>query len=198
MSHSLQCQCGQVRGHLNHPETSTRIACYCKDCQAFAHFLGKAGEMLDAQGGSDIAVSHPQHIVFTSGVESLACMSLSHTGMLRWFTSCCNSPIGNTARDKKMAFIGLSTLCLAGPPVSLDSALGPVRMLSCTQGARGHVTPSGLAAVPVLLGFGVKLLRARLSGSWRTNPFFKLGSSEPIAEATVLKSEETARLKAIA
>ena len=28
--------------------------CYCKDCQAFAHFLGKAGEILDERGGSDL------------------------------------------------------------------------------------------------------------------------------------------------
>ena len=198
MSHSLQCQCGHVRGQLNHPEKSARIRCYCKDCQAFAHYLGKAAEMLDAQGGSDIAVSHPQQIVFTNGADALACVSLSAAGMLRWFTSCCNTPIGNTARDKKMAFIGLSTLCLAGGSASVDSTLGPVRMKSCTESANGKVAGSGIVALPVLFGFGTKLLHARLSGSWRRNPFFQPGSDEPVVQPTLLDDKETERLKAIA
>ena len=83
MNRQLQCHCGRVRGELKHVEKATHLMCYCKDCQAFAHFLGKADVMLDPQGGSDVVVAHPQHIDITDGADAIACMSLSPTGMLR-------------------------------------------------------------------------------------------------------------------
>jgi len=196
MNRTLHCHCGKVQGQLKHIEASVRLVCYCKDCQAFAHYLGQAGSMLDAQGGSDILVSHPQQVEFASGAEAIACMSLSENGMLRWFASCCNTPIGNTSRSHKLAYVGLSSACLADPS-SLASEVGPVRLRSCTQAAKGKVASAGLAALPVMLGFGVSLLRARIAGSYRQNPFFKAGTAEPIATPTVLAKEERERLRAM-
>ncbi len=197
MNHCLQCQCGKVRGQLSHTENSTRIKCYCKDCQAFAHFLGKAGDMLDAQGGSDIVVTHPQEISFTSGAEAIACMSLFEDGMLRWYASCCNTPIGNTSRNKKMAYVGLSAVCLAAAPASIERDFGPVRMVSMTAGAKGKLASSGWKAVPVMVGFARALLKARLSGSYRRNPFFKDGTDEPVVARKVIAPEEYERLKTL-
>src|SRR4051812_21826982 len=77
MNHPLRCQCGTLRGHVSHTETVCRGVCYCKDCQAYAHFLGKADEMLDEMGGSDVVATLPQHVTFTQGFEALTCMSLS-------------------------------------------------------------------------------------------------------------------------
>jgi hypothetical protein len=39
-------------------------------------------------------------------------MSLSDKGMLRWYASCCNTPIGNTSRDFKVSHVGLLHNCL--------------------------------------------------------------------------------------
>ncbi len=198
MNRTLQCHCGHLRGQLIDTEQSRRIMCYCKDCQAFAHYLGQAGTMLDAQGGSDVIVSHPQQVTFTSGTDALACMSLSDTGMLRWYASCCNTPIGNTARDNKMAFVGLASPCLADPAHSLDSAFGPVLMHSNTEHAKGRVPPSSrLAAMTTMAGFGMALVRARLTGSYRRTPFFKPGGAEPVVAPTVLATAEYERLKAL-
>lgn len=196
MNRTLHCQCGHVPGQVKQLEKSTRVVCYCKDCQAFAHYLGKADSLLDAQGGCDILVSHPQQIAFTSGADAIACMSLSGNGMLRWFARCCNTPIGNTSRNNKLAYVGLSTACLddAG---TLEHAVGPVRMRSYTQYAKGKVTASGLTALPVMLGFGVSLLRSRLDGSYRHNPFFKGETAEPVVLPTVLVKEERDRLTAM-
>lgn len=196
MNHSLQCKCGTVRGQLSHIEKSTRIMCYCKDCQAFAHFLGHAGDILDPQGGSDVLVSQPDQLTFTSGAQALACISLSEQGMLRWYASCCNTPIGNTSRNNKLAFVGLARGCLA-ERASADAAFGPVRMHSCTESAKGKVASSTLGALPVMAGFGVKLLRARLSGSYLRNPFFKPGGAEPVVPPKVLDKQESARLRAL-
>jgi hypothetical protein len=197
MQHRLSCQCGHLRGHLVHPEQSTHLMCYCKDCQAFARYLGKAADMLDAQNGSHVIVSHPQQIVFDSGADALACMSLSERGMLRWYATCCNTAIGNTSRNPAMAFVGMSSACLADPAVSIEHAFGPVRMRSCTDSAKGEVAGSGLAALPVMAGFMVKLLTARVSGSYRRTPFFKPGSRTPVVAPTVLDQQARARLDTV-
>jgi hypothetical protein len=38
----LRCRCGHVRGVEIRvsPSSGLRLVCYCKDCQAFARFLG--------------------------------------------------------------------------------------------------------------------------------------------------------------
>lgn len=196
MNHPIRCKCGKLRGQLAHAEKTTRLACYCKDCQAFAHYLGRAGDVLDAQGGSDVLVSHPQEISFSSGADEIACMALSGTGMLRWYARCCNTPLGNTSRNNKLAFAGLAAACL-GEPAALEAAFGPVRMRSFPENAKGAVASSGLRALPVMLGFGAALLGARLSGSYARNPFFKPGSAEPVAQPTVLTLQERERLMAL-
>ena len=37
-SHPLQCQCGTIKGAVANPGNANRCVCYCRDCQAFAHF----------------------------------------------------------------------------------------------------------------------------------------------------------------
>ena len=187
MSQLLRCACGALRGRLAAPEKCTRIVCYCTDCQAFAHYLDRP-DALDAQGGSCVVIAHPQQLTFTHGVDNLASMSLSEKGMLRWYASCCNTPIGNISRNRKMAFLGVSTACLADP-----AAFGPVRMRSATKSATGEVAPSGIAAVVPILGFAHKLLGALVTGSYRRNPFFNADGS-PVVPPTVLTPEQRRQL----
>jgi hypothetical protein len=41
---TLSCSCGEVRGLVTgvSPNTVNRVVCYCDDCQAFLHHLGRA------------------------------------------------------------------------------------------------------------------------------------------------------------
>jgi Family of unknown function (DUF6151) len=71
------------------------IAPYCKDCQAFAHFLGRAG-VLDPAGGTDIFQMPPGRLKLTAGTDAMQCLRLS-SKVLRWYTECCHTPIANTA-----------------------------------------------------------------------------------------------------
>ena len=107
MSHPLQCRCGTLKGSVESPKSGNRVICYCNDCQAFAYCLGRADDVLDERGGSDVIQILPKNITFTQGVEALACMRLTDKGLLRWYASCCNTPIGNTLATPKMSFIGL-------------------------------------------------------------------------------------------
>lgn len=194
MNHPLRCQCGTLQGHVSHTETVCRGVCYCKDCQAYAHFLGKADEILGEMGGSDVVATLPQHVTFTQGVERLTCMSLSDKGMLRWYASCCNTPIGNTARDFKVSHVGLLHNCLRDPSASLDDAFGPVRMRVGMKSAKGTPKAMALSTTVSILRFMARLIRARLDGSYKKTPFFDPETGAPRVSPKALTPDERARL----
>ncbi|QYF92303.1 hypothetical protein KY495_16265 [Massilia sp. PAMC28688] len=193
MDRDLSCTCGRLRGKLSNTEQCTRIKCYCDDCQAFAVFLGKPEQVLDAEGGSDIVLAHPRQLSVTEGAGALACMSLSDKGMLRWYAACCNCPIGNTTRNRKLAFVGLSSAFVAATPQAMDAGFGPVRMLGYTEHAWRPVPARRWRDLLPTLQFGVKLLKARLSGSYRNTPFFDAAAA-PVVAPVVLSPAERAAL----
>jgi hypothetical protein len=143
----MQCKCGTLKGTVSLSQGVNRAVCYCRDCQAFAHFLGKASETLDAQGGTDVIQTLPARLTFTAGQEVLACVRLSEKGLVRWYAKCCNTPVGNTLIDYRISFIGLVHTCLQTPEKSLDSSFGPVRIRSFTTGAKGGVVKSNPLAM---------------------------------------------------
>jgi hypothetical protein len=127
VNHPLHCRCGTLKGYVVHSAGVNRCVCYCRDCQAFAHFLGRPGEILDARGGTDVIQTRPANVIFTQGRDALACMRLTERGLLRWYAACCNTPIGNTLANHRVSFVGLVHSCLEGPGASLDDSFGPIR-----------------------------------------------------------------------
>ena len=99
MSHPLQCRCGTLKGVIANPRSGNRVVCYCRDCQAFAYFLGREADVLDELGGSEVVQILPRNLTFTQGVETLACLRLTENGLLRWYAACCSTPIGNTPNE---------------------------------------------------------------------------------------------------
>jgi hypothetical protein len=195
MLHPLQCRCGTVKGFVAHPRSANRALCYCKDCQAFAHFLKRPAEILDAHGGSDVIQTQPKNVIFTQGIEALACMRLTDKGLLRWYAACCNTPIGNTLPSFKLSFVGLVHTCLVNPSQPLQDSFGTVRAVVNTQGARGEPKPKPQGAL-VTIGWALAMmLRARLNGSYKKTPFFRADLGTPIATPRVLSSEERERLR---
>jgi hypothetical protein len=194
MNHPLQCRCGTLKGYVSHPERVSRGVCYCKDCQAFAHFLGTTGDILDEMGGTDVVATLPKYVTFTQGSEALACMSLTEKGMLRWYASCCNTPIGNTPRDFKVSHVGLVHTCLEDPQRTLDSSFGPVRMRVNTKHAKGKPKLMPLSTIASVLRFLSSLIRARLDGSYKSTPFFAPDRGTPVVSPKVLTSIERERV----
>lgn len=197
MNHPLRCRCGRVEGHVVRPGPAARAICYCRDCQAFARFLGQADSILDAQGGSAIVATQPRQVEFARGAENLACMSLSEHGMLRWYASCCNTPIGNTPRERRMSYVGLIDACLAREKPTLQDSFGPVRMVINTRSARGEPKPVQRTGLPALVGIMKAVIGSRLSGAYRHNPFFE-ADGQPIAKARVLTQAERAHFTEVA
>ncbi len=138
--HALRCNCGSFRAVLR-PPRGTRAVCYCHDCQAFAHYLGLPEGMLDEAGGTPVVAVRPRHVVVVAGAEHLACMSLTERGMLRWYTRCCNTPIGNTPRSMRQHYLGLVHTCLEGGSAGLEASFGPVKMRVNRHGAKSPIVP---------------------------------------------------------
>ncbi len=194
MNHPLRCRCGTLKGYVSHPERVSRGVCYCKDCQAFAHFLGKTGDILDEMGGTDVIATLPKYLTFTQGFEALACMSLTEKGMLRWYARCCNTPIGNTPGDFRFSFVGLVHTCLEDPSRTLESSFGPVRMRVNTRNAKGRPKSMPISTVASVLRFSISLVHARLDGSYKRTPFFAPDRGTPVISPKVLTSSERDRV----
>jgi len=190
MNHPLQCRCGTLQGYVARSSGVNRCVCYCRDCQAFAHFLGHAGEILDGDGGTDVIQTRAANVTFTQGQDALACMRLTPNGLLRWYAACCDTPVGNTLASSKISFVGLVHNCLESGGPALAESFGPVRAHVNTQSTQGKVTSSSLALVAVILRFMALVARARIDGSYKLSPFFKRDTGEPIVTPAVLSPGE--------
>jgi hypothetical protein len=118
----LRCRCGEARGLVTDlsPRTVNRIVCYCEDCQAFAHQLGRA-DLLNAKGGSDIIQVAPATVSFTQGAHRIVGLRLTPKGLYRWHASCCNTPIGSTM-GPALPFVGIVAQAFAA--TRLDDVVG--------------------------------------------------------------------------
>jgi hypothetical protein len=193
---ALQCRCGAVRGVVRGvtPRNSNHCVCYCDDCQAFIHFLGRADDVLDAYGGTRVLHVSPGRLSFTAGIEHVAVMRLSANGMLRWHTSCCRTPIGNTLTTGMLPFIGLVGAFVREP----TAALGPVRGRSFPESAKGGraaVPRDGLPMPLMVARVMLLMLRWRLRGDHRHSPFFDADTGQPRATARVLDAAEREELR---
>jgi hypothetical protein len=191
MNHPLRCRCGTVSGHVAAPQRAmARAVCYCKDCQAFAHFLGRTDDVLDIHGGTEVVATHPQHVVLTQGLDALACVSLSPRGLLRWYAGCCRTPIGNTSRNPKTAYVGLVHTCLEGAGVPIERSFGPVGMRLNTASASSPVPERSRGALRSMTRIIGTLLGARINGSYKRSPFFDAASGMPVLAPHVLTKAE--------
>src|SRR5690606_24743158 len=126
----------------------------------------------------------PALVEIRAGADRLACMRLTPKGLLRWYASCCRTPLGNTLTTGTIPFVGLIRACLDADDAALDSALGPIRQRSMGRFAKGDV--SGLDVHERMsLGQMARVLRvligAKLRGDARRSPFFDPKSGEPAA-----------------
>lgn len=133
---SLKCHCGEVKGSATDisPESGIRVICCCSDCQAFAHYLNGKAKALDEFGGTDIFQVSQSQVRLKRGSDKVQCLRLTTNGLLRWYTSCCNTPVGNTI-NAKLPFVGLIHTFINEK--QLDSALGEVRSAIQIQHAIG-------------------------------------------------------------
>lgn len=195
MTLPLKCRCGAVRGEMQPERAFVRATCYCKDCRAYARFLEQS-DVLDAAGGTDTVPTAPATVRLTSGVEYVACMSLSPKGTLRWYAQCCRTPLGNTSRNTRLPYLGLVTACLDATSQQLDAAFGPAgRCVLNTGSATSPVRATPLAFAWGGLRIMVGMLGARLRGE-RASPFWN-AEGRLLREPEVITREQRAALERV-
>jgi hypothetical protein len=193
---ALRCRCGAVRGIARDvaPSTVNHCFCYCDDCQAFAHFLGREGDVLDSHGGTEITQMSQANVGFTSGADKVAAMRLSSGGMIRWYASCCRTPIGNTMATSAMPFVGVIKAFIDAP----SAALGPIRgrgFAKSARGGRGAVPKDGLPELVMIARVLAKVLRWRLRGDHKRSALLDAATGRPVVEPRVLGEAERAELR---
>lgn len=186
------CECGAVQGTIAESDKpkGRRLACYCQDCQTFAHYLGKGESILDPEGGTDIYQVAPSQLTIQQGTEKLRCVRLSPKGLFRWYAECCNTPIGNTV-SASIPFMGVVHNFFQTPP-SLDQTLGPVSMFIQTKTAKNKVSGENVYETmpPTLMIKTIgKLIYRSVTGQGKPNPFFN-DKSDPIVAPIILTKEQ--------
>ena len=193
---ALRCRCGAVRGIARAvtPSSVNHCFCYCDDCQAFAHFCDRADEVLDEHGGTEITQMSQAAVVFTANVDKVAAMRLSPKGMIRWYTSCCRTPIGNTMPTSAMPFIGMIKAFIDAP----STALGPIRGRGFTKGAKGGpaaVPKDGLPEPIMIARVLAKVLRWRLRGDHKRSALRDAATGNALVEPRVIDETEREELR---
>ena len=192
----FRCRCGQVRGFVADPSPRAvnRVGCYCDDCQAFAHWLGRA-DLLDAQGRSDIVQVAPASFAFTQGQDRIKGVRLSPKGLYRWYATCCNTPVGNTL-SPSVPFVGIFATSFDQGAQRADSLFGPPTGAIMGKFAIGEVPPGTKGVrLPLLLRVISKVLGWRLRGKVWPHPFFMRGNDAPAYPFNVLSREERDALR---
>jgi len=182
----FRCACGTVHGHLAPAgiQSGTHVDCFCADC--------RANELLHHQpdpapGAVDLFQMAPDAIRFAAGFDRLSVIRLGPKGLLRWYATCCDTPMFNTLARPTLPFAAIRTACLDAP-----ERLGPLRghgFVPQPGGKSKH--QGGLAVVGGILR---RALSGRLSGRWRDTPFFDVETGSPSAPVRVLSREERAAL----
>lgn len=191
MPHPFSCQCQKLQGVVLEGGTCSRVLCYCKDCQAFARYLRRQSAMLNDQGGTHLVQVAAHRVRFTRGMEHLAVVRLSPRGLLRWYASCCNTPIGNTLPSRSLAFIGLVDNLLTTHRIPKDF---PGRMAVVhTHSANGSPKPVAKGLPGNIWRFIKIVATARLSGKHTTSVFFD-EHGQPVVTPHVLTKEERTTL----
>jgi hypothetical protein len=179
----LRCRCNRVQGVAGavSPSAGFRFVCYCEDCQTFARFLGRAG-ILDAAGGTDIFQMAPARVKLIEGTDAIRCVSLSKK-VLRWYTDCCRTPIGNTAADPRFPMVAIIHSFMDHDGHRRNDVLGPPLCRIYERSATGPLPPNA-PPPPSLRVFGLRA--SKLLGWWvrglnRPTPFFDDRTKAPRA-----------------
>lgn len=190
----LSCRCGEVQGVVTNasPQNVNRVVCYCDDCQAFAHQLGRP-DLLNAQGGTDIVQVAPASLAFFQGQDRIAGLRLTPKGLLRWHTTCCNTPLGNTLTPA-IPFVGIVAQTFGAERA--QSAFGAPIGAILGKYAIGTAPPGSTGiSLGLLLRTIAKVLGWRLRGRAWPHPFFDQKTREPIYPLTVLSNEQREALR---
>lgn len=182
------CRCGTLRGEVEDvsPSAYTNIVCHCADCRSAYTHLGLADP--EKVG---ILQTTQDRIRITQGGEKLRVFRLSPKGALRWYATCCDTPLFYTPLKPRLVHVGLNTDRLDTP-----DAVGPVSAKAFVPAGDGKTRNEGLGR---MVGRMVTRMAAKnLSGEWRDTPFFDEEGMPAVPPQVLTREERAAALMKVA
>lgn len=169
----------------------------CDDCQAYAHLLGRAHDILDAHGGTDVFYPTPAQVAITRAHEHLRCVRLSARGILRWYTACCHTPVAHTVASSNVPFIGIPHTFIHGTQAERNALLGPISARIRGRYGKDPLPKGAHLGVPLraLVRSYALLLWAWLRRRHMPTPFFDPDTGAPVLEPTVVSPEQREHLR---
>jgi len=180
------CSCGKLHGHIDAKAvpSGAQVVCYCRDCRAAHLYLNQPDP---APGPVALFQTTPDAITISGGAEHLGPLRLSSRGPMRWYATCCDSPLFNTASTPKIPFVGVQL-----PQIATPDRVGPIICKAFVPKPGGKTAHEGLGRLIWKLLPGI--LGTRLSGRWRQTPFFDVETGKPVVAAKILSKQERAAL----
>lgn len=194
----VKCSCGKVTGMIRGLEAanSNHVRCPCAGCQSYAHYLGRADDMLDEGGYSNIFQINPASFEIHDGMDQVAGVRITDTGPIRWYADCCKTPLGNTLPRGGVAFLGVLPICTGhkGTSNAVVEMVGPVRAVANEK--RKQSLGEKLKSWGMLMHLIRLMLWWRVSGGKSWKPFFDKETLRPIKKPIKLTDAERAALEA--
>jgi hypothetical protein len=198
----VSCTCGAVAGIVRGvtPANSRRLSCMCDDCQVYAQYLGRADEILDRHGGTDLSYATQNRVEVVAGGKQLRGVRLYPAGILRVYTACCRTPVAHVP-SAKMAFVGIPHLFMRSKEAGMtrDAVLGPLVLRLQGRYCRGEMPEgahSGTPAGPWAKAMG-QVVWDSMRGRQRPSVFHEASSNSPSVPVTVLSANDLQRLRGL-
>ena len=186
------CTCGKFRAVLHDvgPREGDRLTCYCSDCRDFVRVIGRA-DLLDANGGNAVYQTRVAKLEIIEGAELLATLHMTDKPTMRWYSTCCNTPLFNTLPKAKPAFLSVNTS--AFDTAKVDAALGPSKGDFLAHEAEPPLENARpVSQFKLALGFIPRLFKDTFFGGWKKSPLFDPETREPLAKPRRVSAEERA------
>ena len=179
------CDCGKVEIRVG-LANAARVVCYCADCRAFARYLNHT-DILTRAGGSEVVQTLPERLEFLTGKEHLACLNMTGRDRLRWFASCCKTPLGTTLSSR---FIPYIRVLAAG--FEDATAIGPIIAHAHRKHATARIEGDMGSMKQAMAGMAWRAATSFITlGPWRS-PFLA-SDGAPVAEVQHLSDTDRAR-----
>lgn len=192
---AFSCRCGTVAGMLIDvgPANGDHVVCHCGDCQNFAHHLGAADHILGRYGGTDLYQGRCAKMRLVKGADQLSCLHLTDKPTLRWFASCCRTPMFNTYANGRIPYV---TALLANfDQDQVKAMIGPVAGHLFLPDEDGILPDAPRMAMSKLMRrFFKRMVRDMLSGDRRRSALFDAITLEPISQPHRLTQAERSAL----
>lgn len=181
-STTLTCDCGGFEATLSEidPNHGAHLRCHCADCRAFVRVLIPEAQ---PRNGLHLFQTDPDKIEILKGLDHLECLTLSPRGLLRWYASCCKTPMFNTPRSAKVPMVSVVTDNAKDPGL-----FGPVICDAFVKTSGGRVKTTGLAKL--IARFLRRFISSRVSGRWQSTPFFLMPKNLPIDKPYVISKDQ--------